>query len=82
MDATERGLAMSTITTHISEAPRAGFFGRIAAAFYRARMMQANRIIFRQTMRELGRLSDRELEDLGITPDMIEAVARKAVHGI
>ena len=36
---------------------------------------------YRQTITELGRMSDRELRDLGIGREDIRRVARSAVHG-
>ena len=70
---------MSILTAH-AVAPRAGIFARIADAFHRARTTQAQRTIYRQTLRELSHLSDRELVDLGINPRMIEVAARKAAY--
>ena len=35
-----------------------------------------NYIKYRETMRELARLSDRELEDIGVSRYQIESVAR------
>lgn len=36
---------------------------------------------YRQTVTELGRMTDRELRDLGIGREDIRRVARSAVHG-
>ncbi|MDH4439758.1 MAG: DUF1127 domain-containing protein [Rhizobium sp.] len=36
---------------------------------------------YRQTVTELGRMSDRELRDLGIGREDIRSVARSAVRG-
>lgn len=36
---------------------------------------------YRQTVTELGRMSDRELSDLGIGRSDIHRIAREAVHG-
>ena len=72
---------MSTLATHVHAAPRAGIFARIVDALRHARATQAQRTIYRQTLRELSHLSDRELVDLGINPRMIEVAARKAAYG-
>ena len=39
-----------------------------------------NWVMYRQTVTELGRMSNRELADLGIARQDIRAVARKAVR--
>jgi uncharacterized protein YjiS (DUF1127 family) len=36
---------------------------------------------YRETVEELSRLSDRELDDLGISRYEIESIARTSVHG-
>ena len=35
--------------------------------------------VYRDTVTELGRLSNRQLQDLGIVRDQIKTVARKAI---
>lgn len=66
---------------HASAAPvRSGLFARIAEAFHNARAASAQRVIYRQTLRELRSLSDHDLKDLGIDPHNIEAVAYEAVY--
>jgi len=40
-----------------------------------------NYLQYRETVAELSRLTDRELEDLGITRYDIEAVARGSIRG-
>jgi uncharacterized protein YjiS (DUF1127 family) len=37
--------------------------------------------LYRQTMEELGRLDDRDLNDLGINRSMIKTIATEAAYG-
>lgn len=39
------------------------------------------RRVYRQTVRELSELSERDLADLGIHPSMISAIAQEAAYG-
>ena len=39
------------------------------------------RALYRQTLRELNALTEREMNDLGIHPAMISQMAREAAHG-
>ncbi len=55
-----------------------GLFGGLFAGF--GAMIQRRRI-YDQTLRELGALSDRELSDLGMSREMVPAVAREAAYG-
>jgi uncharacterized protein YjiS (DUF1127 family) len=72
--------------THTEErGPRFGFgaiIDRIAAAFADLQETLGRRRVFRQTMKELGALSDRELADLAISRSMIPRIALDAAHGI
>ncbi len=72
--------------THTEErGPRFGFgaiIDRIAAAFAGLQEARGRRRVFRQTVRELGELSDRELADLAISRSMILRIALDAAHGV
>lgn len=47
----------------------------------RARKAFADHRLYRQTLRELSTLTDRELTDLGIHRSMIREIARESVYG-
>lgn len=51
---------------------------RIGSAFRRMQENRARGVIYRQTVRELGELTSRELADLGINRSMIEEIALEA----
>ena len=74
---------MSFLDIHHSHAAPigAGRFDRILAALRHAQAARAERLIYRQTVRELRMLSDHQLADLGISRSMIEDAALKAVRG-
>ncbi|MCO6381423.1 DUF1127 domain-containing protein [Oceanicola sp. 502str15] len=55
--------------------------GRIEAFFEARRENAAKRRVYRQTLRELQALSNRDLADLGIAPSMIRSVAFQAAYG-
>jgi len=59
----------------------ASLFARIAA--YRTHMVEAytKRKVYRTTLSELRGLSTRELDDLGLSPSTIKAVAYEAAYG-
>lgn len=54
---------------------------RFERAWARWAEQRARRRIYRETYRELARLTDRELADLGIARANIGAVAYEAAHG-
>ncbi|MDP1668452.1 DUF1127 domain-containing protein [Phaeovulum sp.] len=58
-----------------------GLADRAAALFARLGEARQRRKVFRQTLRELGALSSRELTDLGIPRSMITRVAIEAAYG-
>ncbi|MFY0635718.1 MAG: DUF1127 domain-containing protein [Vannielia sp.] len=58
-----------------------GIMGRIEAFFEARRENAAKRRVYRQTLRELQALSNRDLADLGIAPSMIRSVAFQAAYG-
>lgn len=53
---------------------------RIADVFANLRQDMANNRMYRRTLRELGALSDRELNDLGLCRSSIRDVAARAVY--
>ena len=60
----------------------AGSRGRFLAAFQRMQENRARRAIYRQTVRELSALSNRELTDLGISRGTIHRLAHDAAWGL
>ena len=58
----------------------AGRLARIINVLRHAQELRAQRVIYRQTVRALRSLSDRELEDLGLTRGGIEDAARTAMR--
>lgn len=55
--------------------------GAIAKFLANARNHMARRAVYRQTLRELGELSNRELADLGLSRSNIRSVAYEAAWG-
>ena len=63
---------------------RAADFGqraRLSTAFGRLAERLARYRLYRQTMTELGQLSARELQDLGLHRSQIRSVATEAAYG-
>lgn len=58
-----------------------GLADRFGVLVARARAAHARRALYRNTVRELNALGDRDLADLGLSRGMIESVAREAVAG-
>ncbi|MGB0966846.1 DUF1127 domain-containing protein [Halocynthiibacter namhaensis] len=52
-----------------------GFFARITEGL-------ANRRLYNKTFNELSKLSNRELNDLGLSRSGIAAIARESVYGV
>lgn len=69
---------MAYVSSHSASAGIAARFDVVVTAI-KARM--ARRAIYVQTLRELESLSDRDLLDLGISPQSIHAVAAQAAYG-
>ena len=68
------------MTYHNLTAPLSA--GRGATALLRDwRAAQAKRRLYRRTLRELNDLSDRELNDLGLSRSSVRAAAHGAVYG-
>jgi uncharacterized protein YjiS (DUF1127 family) len=58
-----------------------GLFARVFAALGTLAESRARRAAYNQTRRELGRLSDRELTDIGLSRASIDNVAAEACKG-
>lgn len=68
-------------STHITRAAQAGIGLEVSAAIHHAVQAIADYRAYRATLRELRRLDDQVLHDLGICPLNIRAEAAKAVYG-
>lgn len=65
---------------HLAEAT--GLRARMLKAIQRMQEQRARRAVYQQTIRELGALSSRELDDLGISRSMITRMAHDAAYGV
>ncbi len=79
MDETKERMTM-TYANEILSAP-AGIVDRLNARFAELKEKLAQRAQYRATVRELSRLSDRELSDLGISRVSVSFVSHMAVYG-
>jgi uncharacterized protein YjiS (DUF1127 family) len=68
-----------TMTTSAAIRSEGGFFGQMAPLAANLCRAWASRRAFRQTCAKLGALSDRQLDDLGLTRDRINSTAAAAV---
>lgn len=59
-----------------------GTTGRFATTMNSLRVRMGRYRVYRRTLNELERLSDRDLADLGLTRSMIGSVAADAAYGI
>lgn len=66
---------------HSHNAAATGIAGRFMAAIQRMQENRARRAIYRQTVRELNMLTNRDLADLGIDRAMIPQLAEDAAWG-
>ena len=66
---------------HIQTASSSFGFSRLSAAIQRLQENRARRVIYRQTVRELNALTNRDLADLGINRTMITRLAHEAAWG-
>ncbi|WP_246449308.1 DUF1127 domain-containing protein [Paracoccus amoyensis] len=55
--------------------------GRVMTAIQRMQENRARRAVYRQTVRELSALTNRDLNDLGINRSMIHGLAQEAAFG-
>ena len=58
-----------------------GIRGRLTAFFAGIQENRARNAVYRQTIRELNALTERDLADLGIHRSMITRIAREAAFG-
>lgn len=58
-----------------------GIVARIAGVYRAIQETRQRNRVYRQTQRELGSLTDRDLTDLGIHRSMISRVAHEAAYG-
>ena len=72
---------MAAIAHPHNAAADLGFAGRLSAAIQRMQENRARRAIYRQTVRELNALTNRDLSDLGINRAMITRLAHEAAWG-
>ena len=72
---------MAAIAHTHNAAAELGFAGRLSAAIQRMQENRARRVIYRQTVRELNALTNRDLADLGISRSMITRLAHEAAWG-
>ena len=72
---------MAAIAHTHNAAATPGFAGRLMAAIQHMQENRARRVIYRQTVRELNALTNRDLADLGISRAMISRLAHEAAWG-
>lgn len=58
-----------------------GLRGRLMNSIQRMQENRARRVVYRQTLRELNALTNRDLDDLGINRSMITRLAHEAAYG-
>ncbi len=58
-----------------------GYVERLTLAIAAVKTNARKYALYRQTLRELNALTDRELNDLGIHASMIDGIAREAAWG-
>jgi len=68
-------------TNDITTGARRSIRDHLAARVDSARAGYARYRMYRRTLAELARLSDRDLADLGLNRNVIEGVAREAAYG-
>lgn len=71
-------MALANDVLHIQSGFASRALARIIDALHLLAERRAQRRIYRQTRRELMELSNRALDDLGLSRSMIESVAREA----
>jgi uncharacterized protein YjiS (DUF1127 family) len=70
-----------TVIAQAHSTAEAGLRGRLMTAVQRMQENRARRAVYRQTLRELNALSNRDLGDLGISRSMITRLAHEAAWG-
>lgn len=78
---TVKGYIMAVIAQSHHAAASTGIAGRLLAAIQHMQENRARRAIYRQTVRELNALTNRDLADLGISRAMIGRLAHEAAWG-
>lgn len=66
---------------HINSGAGSAFIDRLVAALQRFQENRARNAVYRQTLRELSDLTNRDLDDLGIHRSMIKSIATEAAYG-
>lgn len=69
---------MAFVTSHQSSP--AAFFDRVSAAMSSFKQARLDQRMFRKTLAELRSLSDRELQDLGLSRSNLFEVAQQSVY--
>jgi uncharacterized protein YjiS (DUF1127 family) len=69
------------MNTNIIQTTHSGIVDRISGFFSNLNENRRRYSIYRQTLRELDRLSDRDLNDLGLHRATINSVALEAAYG-
>lgn len=69
------------MTTNVIRTTNSGFADRISGFFRSVVEGRRRYSTYRQTVRELDGLSDRELMDLGLHRAMIDSIALEAAYG-
>lgn len=72
---------MTVIANTQKTAATTGLRGRLLGAMQRMQENRARRAVYRQTLRELNALTDRDLNDLGISRSMITRLAHESAYG-
>lgn len=67
---------MTTATLHRN----ASLLGRISTLIASVKESHHRYGLYRQTLRELNQLSDRELHDIGVHPSMFEQIALQTAY--
>lgn len=71
---------MTTIV-NAQNAAQTGLRGRLMNSIQRMQESRARRAVYRQTLRELNALTNRDLDDLGINRSMITRLAHESAYG-
>lgn len=70
---------MTTFEQFSTQPAHAGVIARLQGAYAGWKAVQQRQKLYRQTVRELRALSNRELADIGLNRSMIRSVAREAM---